>query len=53
VISKDEWRTKEGPGMSMKNVLYVQWHDKSTSQADSKPVTLVIVELRKSRMAVS
>jgi len=23
-VSKDEWDTKEGPGKSMKNVLYVQ-----------------------------
>jgi len=28
VVSKDEWDTKESPGKSMKNVLYVQWHGK-------------------------
>jgi len=28
VVSKDEWDTKEGPGKSMKNALYVQWHGK-------------------------
>jgi len=26
VVSKDEWDTKEGPGSSMKNALYVQRH---------------------------
>jgi len=25
VVSKDEWYTKEGPGESMKSVLYIQW----------------------------
>jgi len=28
VVSKDEWDTKEGPGKSMKNALYVQQHGK-------------------------
>jgi len=27
-MSKNEWDTKEGPGKSMKNVLYVQQHGK-------------------------
>jgi len=29
VVSKDEWDTKEDPGKSMKNALYVQQHGKS------------------------
>jgi len=28
MVRKDEWDTKEGPSKSMKNALYVQWHDK-------------------------
>jgi len=27
-VSKDEWDTREGPGKSMKNALYVQWYGK-------------------------
>jgi len=56
VVSEDEWDTKEGPGKSMKNALYVQRHGKRyTSQAEVtlnsekfKPVALAVIELRES-----
>jgi len=52
VVSEDEGNTKEGPGKSMKNTLYAQWHGKGTSRAEAtsksekiKSVALPIVEL--------
>jgi len=62
--SKDEWDTKEGPGKSMKNALYVQQHDKrhllTLNSEKIKPVALAIVKLpglkasgRQGRQAVS
>jgi len=55
VVSKDEWGTKEGPGKSKKNALYVQWHGKghlsSWSEVEQQkimPVALAIIELRES-----
>jgi len=55
VVSKDEWDTKEDPGKSMKNALYLQRHSKSTSKAEAtsnskkiKPVALAIVDLHES-----
>jgi len=35
MVSNDEWDTKEGTGKSIKNALYVQWHRKGTSQAET------------------
>jgi len=32
VVSKDEWDTKEGPGKSMVNALYVKWYGKKHIQ---------------------
>jgi len=51
--NKDKWDTKEGPGKSMKNALYVQLHGKGTSWVEatsnskkSSPyIVLAIVEL--------
>jgi len=52
VVSKDEWETKEGPGKSIKNALYVQRHGKSRlfgwsdiEQQKKQPVALAIVKL--------
>jgi len=51
-VSKDEWNTKEGPGKSMKNVLYILRCAKSTSKDEAtsnskkiKPVALAVIEL--------
>jgi len=55
VVSEDEWDTKEGPGKSMKNALYVQRHGKGNSRTEVmlnsekiKSVALAIVELHES-----
>jgi len=55
VVSKDEWDTKEGPGKSMMNTLYVQQHAKrhlsgwsNVNSEKIKPIFLAIVELRES-----
>jgi len=52
VVSKDEWGTKEDPGKSMKNALYVQWAPFRLKQhriaKKIKPAALAIVELCKS-----
>jgi len=55
VVSEDEGDTKEGPGKSMMNALYVKRHGKSSSRAEAtlnsekiKSVALAIVELRES-----
>jgi len=47
VVSKDKWDTKEGPGKSMKNVLYVlQCRDEATSNSKNiKPIALAIIKL--------
>jgi len=49
VVSKDEWDTKEGPGKSMKNALYVQQYGKrhllASNSENIKPIALSIVEL--------
>jgi len=50
MVSKDEWDTKEGPGNSMKNALYVKWQgtfrvEMTSSSVKIKPVALAIVEL--------
>jgi len=53
MMSKDEWDTKEGPGKSMKNVLYIQQHGKrhlaTSNSAKIKLVALAIVELCESK----
>jgi len=48
-VSKDKCDTKEGPGKSMKNALYIQQYGKRYSRtkvmSNSKPVASVIVKL--------
>jgi len=46
MVSEDEWDTKEGPGKSMKNVLYVLWRDEAMLNSKKiKPIALAIIEL--------
>ena len=51
-VTKDEWRTKEGTGKSLKNALHILQCAKGTSWAEAmsnsekiKPVALVVIEL--------
>jgi len=52
VVSENEWDTKEGPGKSMKNVLYVLGVPKDTSRnevtlnsTETDPIVLAVIEL--------